>query len=119
MSINTQSIEQLLALVRTKYQIDQLNDWSKGSSTYLDELNGEIEEVKEEIELNRTCYLEDELGDVLWDYLNILVCLESEKDINIDQVLNRAVKKYDERICSIESGIRWADTKQKQKIKPF
>lgn len=49
----------------------------------------------EEIPKSRQCYLEDELGDVLWDYLNILTALEKEQ--------------------GIESGKRWADIKAQQK----
>lgn len=33
----------------------------------------------EEIPKDRLCYLEDELGDVLWDYLGIVLSLGKEK----------------------------------------
>ena len=61
-------------------------------------------EFEEEIPLGRKCYLEDELGDVLWDYLSALVCLKKEKGINIESIFNRAFQKYEERVSGIECG---------------
>lgn len=111
------SIEHILLLAKKKHQIDQQIDWSGGSSTYLSELRGELDEVNEEILLNRGCYLEDELGDVLWDYLNLLVCLENEKKVNIDNVLVRAHIKYNERVVALEAGNTWSEIKVKQKLR--
>ena len=109
-----ETIEKLLNLARKKNTIDSRHDWSHGSCTYFSELKKELLEVEEELPLGRKCYLEDELGDVLWDYLNALVCLEEEKGINIESVFNRAVQKYQERIAGIENGVSWKKTKEKQ-----
>lgn len=108
--------EQLLVIARRKAQFDQNNSWSNGSTTYLSEIVKEIDEVVEEIPKNRVCYLEDELGDVLWDYLNILCALESEAEISVQSVLNRAYKKYEERISGVESGRLWNEIKERQKV---
>ena len=113
--MNELVISQLLDLVYRKNKLDQLGNWSNGSSTYLQEIRKEVVEVEDELELDRQCYLEDELGDILWDYLNILQCLEAEWGIAIDRVFSRAVTKYDERISGIEQGGSWTDVKSRQK----
>lgn len=112
---NPVGISKLIGIAKRKNIIDSNYDWSDGSSTYIDELRKELIEVEEEIPLNRVCYLEDELGDILWDYLNILVCLEKEKDIKINNVIQRALLKYNERVSGIENNIPWQVTKSKQK----
>ncbi|GAA4842390.1 MazG nucleotide pyrophosphohydrolase domain-containing protein [Algivirga pacifica] len=111
-----ESFEKLLQIAKRKARFDQKSNWSNGSATYLSEIKKEVDEVIEEIPLKRRCYLEEELGDVLWDYLNILLALEQETDIRVSSVLDRACKKYDERISGIESGQSWDEVKQRQKI---
>ncbi|MFC3153456.1 MazG nucleotide pyrophosphohydrolase domain-containing protein [Litoribrevibacter euphylliae] len=108
-------IEKLLEIARRKSVIDQTSSWYSGSETYLTELKHEIDEVIEEIPRNRACYLEDELGDVLWDYLNILLALERESGIDMGSVISRACRKYEERISGIENGQLWKDIKAQQK----
>lgn len=88
------NFEKLLEIARRKSAFDQTNTWYSGSETYLSELRAEIDEVVEEIPKNRTCYLEDELGDVLWDYLNTVLALEKESGITVESVLIRAFHKY-------------------------
>lgn len=65
---------------------------------------------------NRVCYLEDELSDVFWDYQNILICLEKESGVDIESILNRACRKYAERISGIEKGEFWKEIKAKQQV---
>ena len=108
--------EKIVNIARRKNLFDQTNPWSNGSSTYIEEIQKEIQEVAEEIPLDRKPYLEDELGDVLWDYLNLVLALEKEKGIKLEDVLERATLKYEERISGIENGIPWKETKEKQKI---
>ncbi|RCS73547.1 MazG nucleotide pyrophosphohydrolase domain-containing protein [Vibrio casei] len=106
----------LLGIAKRKAKFDESNTWSNGSETYLSEIKNEVDEVIEEIPKSRKCYLEDELGDVLWDYLNILVALEKEANIDSEAVLKRACEKYEERMSGIENGQKWFDIKEKQKI---
>ncbi len=108
-------LEILLSIAKRKLKIDKLSGWSNGSVTYLSEIKNEIDEVIEELPKNRVCYLEDELGDVLWDYLNILINLEKESGVNVDSILSRACRKYEERISGIEKGELWKNIKAKQK----
>jgi len=106
---------QLLDLVERKHLIDQNNTWSQGSSTYLAEIRKELDEVEEVVGSNKTIQLEEELGDVLWDYLNLVRCLAQEETITLDSVFQRAVGKFDERISGVENGVTWKEIKQLQK----
>lgn len=108
-------IEELFDVVRRKYTIDQKGTWSNGSSTYLSAMKAEIQEVEDELQQDRICFIEDELGDILWDYLHVLNCLEHEKGIDISSVVKRALKKYDERISGIENNTSWTKIKRLQK----
>ena len=105
----------LLEIAKRKAKFDDSHTWSNGSETYLAEIKNEVDEVVEEIPKSRQCYLEDELGDVLWDYLNILTALEKEACIEAKAVLARACRKYEQRISGIENGKTWAEIKEKQK----
>ncbi len=105
----------LFSLIKEKETIDCQNTWCKGSTTYFEELQKEIVEVCEELEKNRMVYLEDELGDVLWDYLNLLSHFEKEGKISHERVFERCVKKYTQRLNGVRSGTSWEDIKTKQK----
>jgi NTP pyrophosphatase (non-canonical NTP hydrolase) len=110
-----ESFEKLLEIARRKAEIDRNNACYSGPETYIVELQKEIEEVIEELPKKRSCYLEDELGDVLWDYLSALLALEKQGDVTVESVLNRAYLKYGARVSGIESGIPWQEIKRKQK----
>jgi NTP pyrophosphatase (non-canonical NTP hydrolase) len=110
-------IEEILDLIKSKHLIDQKNTWSEGSATYFNELKKEIDEVEEELLLGRSCYLEDELGDVFWDYLNLLHNLEQEGLINVESVFERSLLKFSERLSAISSGSNWGAAKQTQKLR--
>ena len=113
--MTTENIAKLLEIVKQKNIIDQDSNWSNGSSTYFNEIKLELDEVAEEIQSGRQCYLEDELGDVLWDYLNFLVCLENEGKASLSKVFERSLNKYKERVDGISQGESWSDIKQRQK----
>ncbi|KID57137.1 nucleotide pyrophosphohydrolase [Pseudoalteromonas luteoviolacea] len=108
-------LESLLDIAKRKYVYDQTNSWYSGSETYLSALKDELAEVLEEIPKQRICHLEDELGDILWNYLNIILALEKESGVDMHSVLNRAVKKYEQRVSTIEQGGSWQRVKEKQK----
>nr|WP_321273982.1 MazG nucleotide pyrophosphohydrolase domain-containing protein [uncultured Vibrio sp.] len=107
--------DELLSIATRKSEFDLTNTWFKGVETYLVAIDKEVEEVREEIAEDRLCYLEDELGDVLWNYLNVLKALEREKGIDPKKVLDRACNKYEQRVSAIESGSSWETVKSKQK----
>jgi len=106
---------ELLALAENKRLIDQDSGWASGAETYLDGLRDEVTEVKDELYSGRVCYLEDELGDLLWNYLNALQLLDHQQKISIENVFERARDKYQQRIEGIQQGERWADIKADQK----
>jgi NTP pyrophosphatase (non-canonical NTP hydrolase) len=80
-------------------------------------LRKEIEEVEVEIKNGSERSLAEELGDVLWDYLNLVKCLEEERGIFFQDVFRISEEKYDERISGIEQGRSWKEIKQEQKMR--
>ena len=105
----------IIEIARRKLEIDKKREWSSGSKTYFEELRKEIQEAEEENKQNNNVKLEDELGDIFWDYANLLVNLEEEGKINLQRVFERAHKKYDERVSGIENNKSWDEIKKKQK----
>jgi NTP pyrophosphatase (non-canonical NTP hydrolase) len=110
-------IKKLNEIAKVKVNKDLKGTWSEGSITYLNGMYDELEEVTEELNSGRQCYLEDELGDVLWDYLCMIQHLELEKKVLVSKVFDRVVKKYSERVITLEEGETWGDVKARQKIK--
>ena len=94
---------------------DGFYKWSK---TYFDQIPLELEEALEENKLNNSVYLEDELWDVLWDYLCLLNWLKSEWKISsVEKVFERSYKKFTWRIDEETWGNNWEwkEVKKKQK----
>lgn len=71
-------VDKIFGLVIKKHSIDKTRTWSKGSQTYFEELSKELQEVHEELKKGTGPHLEDELGDVLWDFCCLLENLEQE-----------------------------------------
>lgn len=90
------------------------SDWLN-HNIYLPGIKNEVDEVIPEIKKNNSVYLEDELWDIFWTYINLLHCLELEGYISKEKVFERAYAKYNERISWLEDGILWDDIKLKQK----
>lgn len=99
---------------QTESRWKKLEEWNQ-VWTYIEELQSEIEEMKAEMKENNSVYLEDELWDILWDYLNIVYLLEKKGYINAGRVIERSEKKFGERIIWTEQNIPWNDIKSKQK----
>ncbi|RXJ71512.1 nucleotide pyrophosphohydrolase [Veronia nyctiphanis] len=110
-----QTFKQLLTVVQRKCNYDDNNTWFEGPQTYLDAVKNEIDEVSEELSKSRHCYIEDELGDVLWGFLNTVAALEKTHDVNLDSVISRAFNKYNQRISAIENNEPWDEVKKSQK----
>jgi NTP pyrophosphatase (non-canonical NTP hydrolase) len=95
-------IQQIIARSKARIQkfIEKSDDNRyKGSSTYFEQIREEIDEVQAEDREHNRVYLEDELGDVFWDYMMLCHALESEGKISsVDKVFERCYKKFSERI---------------------
>ncbi len=116
-------LNKLIEIVKKKYQIDKTQEWYKWPKTYFDWLIDETQEVEVELKKNNKVYLEDELWDILWVYLNMLEWLKDEGKIDsLESVLQRAEKKFWERIEAINGwktqkirSAAWKRVKNKQK----
>ncbi|MEZ8141678.1 MazG nucleotide pyrophosphohydrolase domain-containing protein [Enterovibrio sp. FF113] len=108
-------LEQLQLIAKVKAERDLEGTWFKGSVTYLDALVNEVAEVKEELCLKRQCFLEDELGDLLWNFVCSLEHLELEGRIDKAAVFERVHKKYAERVTKRKDGESWDEVKAQQK----
>ena len=112
---------------RMKYFASEIENlvWYQGSDNFFEELPNEIEEAKEQDKKNNHVYLEDELGDVFWDYLMLLQSLKYEwKITSIDAIMERAYNKFRERVwedghANVEDWAEWDRIKkiQKQRLK--
>jgi NTP pyrophosphatase (non-canonical NTP hydrolase) len=94
-------IQQLLTLSKARItSFLQMKDTRyQGSQTYFEEIRKEIDEAEAENKENNTIYLEDELGDIFWDYMMLLNALASEGKItNIEKVFERCYQKFSGRI---------------------
>lgn len=103
--------------IKQKFDFNQTKNQSwNNPTTYMQGIQDELEEVKVEFEANNTIYLEDELGDILRDYLNLLHTLERNGKIrSVDHVISHSLTKYSERVTNHINWIDRKDTKNKQK----
>lgn len=88
--------------------------WPK---TFIDGIINEIEEVKVEFEQDKRVLLEDELGDVFWNYICLLESLEFEWKISREKVFERCWVKFSERLNREDGSDNgdWQVVKKKQK----
>lgn len=106
----------LLKIAARKATIDANSDWYQGPETYLSGIESELNEVRAELNKHRRVYIEDELADVLWDYVNVLQALAKEQGIDPQRVLDRACQKYQERVTAIEQDQSWDEVKRRQAV---
>lgn len=92
-----------------------IETWLQGE-TYIDCIRDELDEVSQEIKQNNSVYLEDELWDIFWDYINLLYCLEKQWMIDKQEVFKRCMNKFWERVDALEAWISWNEIKSKQKM---
>lgn len=92
------------------------NDFFHGSETFVEWIESEMIEMKDELRLWNRVLLEDELGDIFWDYICLLENLEQEGKISKSKVFDRCWTKFSERLKSDGSDNGdWAEVKKKQK----
>jgi NTP pyrophosphatase (non-canonical NTP hydrolase) len=93
--------------------------WYNGYETFLKWMREEIDEMEEELKEDNSVHLEDELGDILWDYLSFINVLEKRNYISsAEKVFERIHKKYGERLDAVygqKTEDAWHEVKKKQK----
>ena len=67
-----QEFDNFIQIVKRKYNYDKMNPWKNGIESYLSGIEDEVHEVRQEIKNHDLDKLETELGDILWDYINLL-----------------------------------------------
>jgi NTP pyrophosphatase (non-canonical NTP hydrolase) len=110
-----ENINEIIKIAKIKNNYDQNGSWLKGSKTFFEEIKKEIIEAEQENKPNRKIYLEDELGDIFWDYIHLLINLQNENKIKLENVFKRCNKKFSERTNAILNNINWSEIKKKQK----
>ena len=115
-------MKKLIELVAHKHKIDLKRGEAKYMNTdwLLNAIVDEVQEVKEEIKPNNIAHLEDELSDILWGWLTIIEKLKDEGYVTSHEaILQRALKKYEERILPLKGDKRdnaiWKEVKMRQK----
>lgn len=121
-----QNIKKLLDLIDEKYHFNKKYEevvcngekrktWNT-PKMYIKQLKKEIKEVQTEMKNKNSVYLEDELGDVFWDFLNLAYLLKLEGKIESEEnIFKRCEKKFKARVKGIKNGIKWEDIKKEQK----
>ncbi len=115
-----QTIQNIIRLIHKRITFFNTVDnrgFFKWHSTYIEGIQDEIQEVKEELENpDKFMYLEDELWDVFWDYMCLLESLEQEGKIKKSRVFDRCLTKFEARIGKNgDEWNQWNDTKKQQK----
>lgn len=116
------SLQKILDL--TKKRIDYFydgntdDDWYRWSEKYFEDIIAETEEASEENCKNNHVFLEDELGDIFWNFCCLLSSLEREGKISErNAVFRRAYAKFSQRIGEDgRGGHNWDGVKEEQKI---
>ena len=94
----------------------ELHHKSSNAQFYYQWLQDELEEIQAEMKPNNAVYLEDELGDILRDYMNMLYLLQQEWLItDWKKVFERSQNKYHERVADQLDGKLRKETKARQK----
>jgi len=115
-------LEKINTLSKKRIKFYEKNNWDnwfyKWSETFFEQISLELQEVLDENKLNNSIYLEDELWDVLWCYLNLLHSLKNEwKITSVKKVFERSYKKFTWRIEeeTWENNWKWNEIKKSQK----
>ena len=107
-----------LAEIRMKYlHAGGWHGFYKWPKTFIDWLIAEIDEEKVEFEEEKRVFLEDELGDVFWDYICLLDSLELNGKISKQKVFERCYRKFSERLNITDGRDNgdWQEVKKNQK----
>ena len=115
-------LNELINLIAYKHQLDLKRGEEKYMNTnwIAQAIVDEVKEVQEEIKPNNIAHLEDELSDILWGWLTLIENLKDKGYVKShESIIERALKKYEERILPLYGDERdhdvWREVKAKQK----
>jgi len=116
-----QQVDHIFHLVEQKYNYSLQRDPTWATHVpYMTSLQHSIKTIENEISANRSAHLEDELGDILWDFCNMIYTLKKEWYIDsYHNVWERALDKYEERVWGVKEWISREHTKWLQKQRLF
>ena len=99
-----QFIKQYITLIKDKQQRQKNISWLTfgDPKQWLQALIDEVQEVDDELELDNKIYLEDELWDIFWNYMNFLVLLKFQWYIwSPEDILKQSYQKFYERTSAV------------------
>lgn len=102
-------LEYILALSKKRinyfHDNENVKNWYRGSETYFEGILTETQEAKQENVEKNHIYLEDELGDIFWNFCCLLQSLKRENKISdASEVFRRCAEKFSERIGKNADG---------------
>jgi len=119
----TESIQNILELGPPFFKNDTWLQQDGIARKYFKEIKEEVDEAIEEFKKDNAVHLEDELGDIFWDYVMLLQVLKRDGYIrSIENVFTHAEEKFTDRLGfvhldkKVNSEDYWNDVKKKQKI---
>jgi len=119
--MNTELLKKIITLSENRIRfLREHGDggWYRGSISHFDGMFHELEEVRTEMDAGKRVYLEDELGDVFWDFICLLEWLEQEWKIDKKKIFERCYAKFSERIWTDGQSCKdWGEVKKLQKEK--
>lgn len=100
--------------------------WSKNNTfkERFEELVNEVQEAREALEKNDLSNLREEIGDILWDTLFLIIIAEEEKLFTGKEVIHEVIEKFKRRkphifenkLVDMEEEVRiWKEAKMKEK----
>lgn len=98
-----QSLKEIFTFIKNNRKF---SPWMREQNidTYSKELFDEVDELKIAIKNNDIKNLKEELGDVLWDTLNLINICEDKNIFTLKDVLNESITKFKERKPHIAKG---------------
>ncbi|MGV8085790.1 MAG: MazG nucleotide pyrophosphohydrolase domain-containing protein [Candidatus Bilamarchaeum sp.] len=104
----------------------ELCPWCKEKSSgfYFTQLKSEIEELENAFKNNDLDNIEEEIGDVLWDTITLVLICEREKKVDSTKIITRVLEKFERRkpwlltgqkVTREESGRIWDEAKKLEK----
>lgn len=91
------SFDELVDAVRTNRKYSSWTQEEFDIKRYVKHLVGEVHEVQEAVENNDLENLKEELGDVLWDTLTMLLICEEQHGFGIEDSIKNVIEKLKRR----------------------